>query len=69
MDRAMVVVVVVPMLMWEVLVCGRNVWGAKALDVFASRISSRLAAAMEAILVLVSTFIISCYSCCVVVAI
>eukprot|EP00979_Chaetoceros_neogracilis_P016515 scaffold8274_cov164-Chaetoceros_neogracile.AAC.1 len=49
MDRAMVVVVV-PMLMWEVLVCGRNVWGAKALDVFASRIRSRLAAAMEAML-------------------
>jgi hypothetical protein len=67
MDRAMVVVVL--MLMWEVLLCGRNVWGAKALDVFASRIRSRLAAAMEAMLVLVSTFIISCYSCCVVVAI
>jgi len=48
---------VVLVLIWEVLVCGRNIWGAKALDVFA-RIRSRLAAAMEAMLVLVSTFII-----------
>jgi hypothetical protein len=55
MESAMVVLVLV--LMWEVLVCGRIIWGAKALDVFA-RIRSRLAAAMEAMLVLVSTFII-----------
>jgi hypothetical protein len=56
MESAMVVLVLV--LIWEVLVCGRNIWGAKALDVFA-RTRSRLAAAMEAMLVLVSTFIIT----------